>query len=706
MNKTHKSIVFSMETEFLEPVPLKENPMLSKVKIKIGKAGHNRNGVYISKEVLDEAARTSLALTPIVAYFNPYVGDFADHDVQPIKDSLGEMIGVTDTNPIGVIPDNPEIFWEDGHLCTYGYLWTSRYPEVVIALAGKGQSMELSEEFTILKKRSDGYIELLETKFEGLCILGDSIAPCFEEASIKGLNYSLINKDLDTEEKVNEGVGEFMSKLKFALDSEIEDDLIIDKAGRKEKDEYKTLVTKTIDSLDEVAELEDPENQAKLDDVITELVGLEAELVGEPNIIANSQKARDALKGTPTSEDGLVSVNTTEYKAKASNSLIKKNLPKSEEEDLTLESKDKKRKEEEELEGTKVPQKEEVVENGAPEGTPETTEAEVKVEEEAAQETEIAKPVVAEGTEVPTDVQPTPVVDNLEEESQEQRVNANTKRKTIELADTSTEDLFAVLAERIGDAEMIRTQLGDLFSNELETAEPTSLEGPVEAEAAPAPIEAYAPGDVVEVELPPQSVAAPELPESEGQEAVQTDNVVPVEGEAVSEEVPAETEAPTETEAPVVEEEKAEVEVESTDEEVPEETDEEKKKKRYSLDTKEIIEENILFEKRIVELTKENKELLEFKLNSEKDDKEKVLSGFDITDTSKEDIRLSFSTLSVEEVEDRAAIALYKERKSTFGQKLSKQDIVFSRHNETESISVPTDLEMLLERSRDELSKQ
>ena len=698
MSLEKTTLAFSTEIQFLEALPVEGNPMISKVKIRIAKPGQG-NQFLFTKEVLESAARRSLGLTPILAYYNHYKEDFGEHGQQAVYDKFGEFVTIGETKSVGVIPENPTIFWdEDDYLVTFGYLWTTLYKEVAQALEGRPQSMELSEENTIMRPIGDGRVEIIDTTFQALCILGDDVKPAFPGAYIASAMQFQHNDEGIA--KINEGVSDFMAELKFALNNNFEDaDLVVDVDGEERDAENRKKISVAIDTLDDVAEeTEDPENIAKIDDAITVLVDAETEMKREADIIPATKVAQEALQGMPDGRKAIVSVDNLSYKSKKSNSLLQ---PKDGEEDVKEEEKQVaiKKKEEQVVkpEGETVETKEEAVvepektdapmvkdEEPAVEDEKETPAEEEVVEEEAPSDNgepeaddkkpEAAAATTTEATGTPSDTEGAPKDGELiqggsEEETVDEirskRQTAASKRTSALLSELGDAEILEALTDRIKNTEEIKTRLTEILGASIQN----ELPGQEVAEpAGDTTLEETGNGEQTGVELPKGEVAEDAPVEEKPEEATEPKE------EQATEEKP---EQPVEEEAKSTEEE-VKTEETKTTEEAPAKEDKDKKKKPVvfsfdELNFAELISENN-------RLKKENQELLEFKLNVEKAKKEEILNDFaDLSEEAKDALRLQFNELSIEEVENKAIIAQYRETKNKrSGQKSSGDAIVFS----------------------------
>ena len=488
--------------------------------------------------------------------------------------------------------------------------------------------------------------------------------------------------------KINEGVNDFMTELKFALNNNFDDaDLVVDVDGEERDAENRKKISIAIDTLDDIAEeTEDPENIAKIDDAITILVDAETEMKREADIIPATKVAQEALQGMPDARETIVSVDNLSYKSKKSNSLLQ---PKDGEEGVQEEEKQVAEKKKEQVmkpEEKTVETKEETIvepdkqEEAVVEKETEPVQEdkkEVPAEEVAEDEAPSdngepeadnkgSKAAVATTTEAagtPTDTEGAPkngeaIQGGSEEETvaeiKSKRQTAASKRTSALLSELGDAEILEALADRIKNTEEIKTRLTEMLGISIQNELPGQE---VPKPAGEITVEDTGNGEETGVELPGKGDATAVNVEEEKKD-IQADT----NEEQATEEEPKEKQA----EAPVVEKEKEEAPVE----------DEKKKKPSFSLNElnfAEIISENN-------RLKKENQELLEFKLNVEKDKKEEILRDFtDLSEEAKDALRLQFNELSIEEVENKAIIAQYHETKNKqSGQKTSGDAIVFS----------------------------
>lgn len=187
------------------------NPTLSMCKVSLYYEGFNRNSSFISHDVA-QALNDTIGGVPIVGIFSNETEDFGDHGVRPKYNNEGKFIGTEIiTKPYGFTPLDAPIFTEirldnDGvereYYCTYGVIWTGKYPEASRILEGKNNhSMELDPttfEGKMVTKNGKKCFEITTANFLALCILGENVEPCFEGGKFEGIetDFSLIKKEL------------------------------------------------------------------------------------------------------------------------------------------------------------------------------------------------------------------------------------------------------------------------------------------------------------------------------------------------------------------------------------------------------------------------------------------------------------------------------------------------------------------------------
>lgn len=177
--------------KFQYPMTIKDiveaNEMFDECVIRIAYAGKNRNGSVIAKEVFEKAAE-SMKYCPIVTNYDAETDTFGGHDMAVVERDGGlKLVNLTDG--IGVIPENPEYFWETitedngeehEYLNVRGILWKrSAAYETIKATGTVDQSMEIRIKDG--HKSDDGYV-IDDFVFTAFAIIG--VTPCFESADV------------------------------------------------------------------------------------------------------------------------------------------------------------------------------------------------------------------------------------------------------------------------------------------------------------------------------------------------------------------------------------------------------------------------------------------------------------------------------------------------------------------------------------------
>lgn len=199
------SIPIANTLEFINATEI--SPLISKCQVKVCYVGQNpnRNGTVITKKVATEMGR-KLPGSPVVGYFNQATNDFEGHNKEISLRGGGNIEVLDTTKPYGFVPTDAKVWFqkfddegvEREYLVTECYIWTSAYPESQRLFEhGNNQSMELNKETQKgfwAKDNNSGsrFFIYNEALIEKLCILGESVEPCFEGAQFK-TEFSLEN---------------------------------------------------------------------------------------------------------------------------------------------------------------------------------------------------------------------------------------------------------------------------------------------------------------------------------------------------------------------------------------------------------------------------------------------------------------------------------------------------------------------------------
>lgn len=254
-------------------------PLISKGRLKIYYIGKNRNMSYIT-QVFSDKLETYLPYTPIVGVYDKYSRDFKGHELDRNA-----------ANTYGLVPENPNVAWEtfrdpDGvereYLCCDVYLYTGRY-DAAKQIIGKAHSMELNRDsLQGFWKMIDGdeYYVFTHGFFDGLCVLGDRVEPCFEGSAffekkdsdsvidlLEKYVQSKTNKVGDFTKITEEDMTVMNEEKKPMID--LEEEIVVDSVEEREEVVVEDVIEAPIEAEVEVEEAEEIEvvEEADLADV-------------------------------------------------------------------------------------------------------------------------------------------------------------------------------------------------------------------------------------------------------------------------------------------------------------------------------------------------------------------------------------------------------------------------------------------------------
>lgn len=192
------SIGFSGKLIYDKPV----NDQFTLCKCYVMALGKNQNRTIITEEASQKALPTLFNI-PVVGHLYENESkalEMGGHDMELQRDEDGHVILKTLTVPFGVVPNQDDVHYEEitesnGDKKTYlvadVILWTGRYPELLEASLGEGVRFSQSIEIKPLKTERDGeYLNIEEYQYSALCLLGQNVQPCFEQARIESYNFS------------------------------------------------------------------------------------------------------------------------------------------------------------------------------------------------------------------------------------------------------------------------------------------------------------------------------------------------------------------------------------------------------------------------------------------------------------------------------------------------------------------------------------
>jgi hypothetical protein len=231
--------------------------------LRICYTGANRNKTYFSRETLEKCI-PSLFNCPIVAHYYRADGTIGGHDVEVISDYDNQVRLVNLTQPVGVIPESANVFFETveedngerhEYLCAEVILW--RRQEAYKAIKENGitqQSMEINVKDGV---RVDDVYIVNDFEFTAFALLGDDVEPCFESASLE--TYSIGS---DFKSQFTEMMEEFKKSFNLTAASQEVSNSISGKGGCDlEDNKLETVDFAEDDIVDEVVDNLTDENE-------------------------------------------------------------------------------------------------------------------------------------------------------------------------------------------------------------------------------------------------------------------------------------------------------------------------------------------------------------------------------------------------------------------------------------------------------------
>ena len=164
------------------------NPSFDAGKLRVAYTGKNRNNTFISKEAFERAVPTMFNV-PVVANYNREDDELGSHDGEWIKDKAGETKYVMVTQPVGVVPESAQWYWEDvsdngvmhQYFCTEVLLWKRQ--EAYQKIKDNGITKHSMEIEVTDGKMLDDYYDIQSFNYTAFCLLGTA-EPCFESSAL------------------------------------------------------------------------------------------------------------------------------------------------------------------------------------------------------------------------------------------------------------------------------------------------------------------------------------------------------------------------------------------------------------------------------------------------------------------------------------------------------------------------------------------
>lgn len=215
--------------------------------LRIAYAGENRNKTCIERETFERCLKT-IYNCPIVCHYDREDDTVGGHDMELVCDDDGSMRLVNLTQPIGVIPESANVFWETveeengvkhDYLCAEALLWKRQEAYKKIKKDGfSAQSMEIK---ILDGELVDEVYKIKDFEFNAFALIG--CEPCFESAS---LNFSHDAKEFKEQlSEMMEEIGTYYSQV--ATSKEVDNSNNTKEGG----DEVLETQTKSVDKSQE-----------------------------------------------------------------------------------------------------------------------------------------------------------------------------------------------------------------------------------------------------------------------------------------------------------------------------------------------------------------------------------------------------------------------------------------------------------------------
>jgi hypothetical protein len=175
------------------------NSEFTKAKAYILYYGENRNGSRMTKEAVENAF-PSLYNVPVVAEWVEKKEDFGTHGGKIIISDEGIEF-VQTTKPYGLVPESCNPRWEmvddKEYLVADIILWSGRYAELEKTIEEfSNQSMEINV-FEGSFSEADKVYDISKFEFSALCLLGQSVEPCFEKSKVVAYGLDEFKSEMD-----------------------------------------------------------------------------------------------------------------------------------------------------------------------------------------------------------------------------------------------------------------------------------------------------------------------------------------------------------------------------------------------------------------------------------------------------------------------------------------------------------------------------
>ena len=297
----NKKLKLDFEMTIFDVVDL--NKSFAAAKCLVCYTGRNRNYSDIGRQKIIDAI-PSIKNIPVVGRYDVDKDDFGSHDVKVVNKEDGIDI-VNATIPFGVVPESANQWFEtrivDGEekecFFTDVVLWKRQHGYEHIAKAGTiSESMEIDVSEYMIDQ--DGYCIIDKFQFEALCLLGESVTPCFENACVQMYSNEIVS---DFKLQFSEMLREFKELNQSSTtvtDVTMEVDIDKNNGGSTMAEEIKNEV---VDEVTEtvVEETVDETVENTVEDVAEEVVEETTDEVADEPV---DETVEEKTEETPTEE--------------------------------------------------------------------------------------------------------------------------------------------------------------------------------------------------------------------------------------------------------------------------------------------------------------------------------------------------------------------------------------------------------------------
>ena len=315
----NKKLKLDFEMTIFDVVDL--NKSFAAAKCLVCYTGRNRNYSDIGRQKIIDAI-PSIKNIPVVGRYDVDKDDFGSHDVKVVNKKDGIDI-VNATIPFGVVPESANQWFEtrivDGEekecFFTDVVLWKRQHGYEHIAKAGTiSESMEIDVSEYMIDQ--DGYCIIDKFQFEALCLLGESVEPCFENACVQMYSNEIVS---DFKLQFSEMLREFKELNQSSTtvtDVTMEVDIDKNNGGSTMAEEIKNEV---VDEVTETVVEETLEETVKntvedvAEEVVEETIDETTEEIVEETVEENKEETSTEEVVEETTEETVVEESNEDY---------------------------------------------------------------------------------------------------------------------------------------------------------------------------------------------------------------------------------------------------------------------------------------------------------------------------------------------------------------------------------------------------------